>query len=95
DAIDLLQGHYIVSVPRGGVAPSTQKFEAVASFPVAFTLILAGLFFSALSLRQVRNDWWNLLFSIMWATMSLVLTAFVKAHGRIFCNRPRLQQPRR
>ncbi|KAK6127585.1 hypothetical protein DH2020_038675 [Rehmannia glutinosa] len=95
DAIDLLQGHYIVSVSRS-MTPTTQKggIEAIASFPLAFSLIMTGLFFATMSLRRVRHDWWNLLFSFMWASMSLVIAAFVRANGRIFCNRPRLHQPR-
>ncbi|CAA0813438.1 Phosphoinositide phosphatase SAC6 [Striga hermonthica] len=96
DAIDLLQGHYIVSVSRG-ITPTTQKggVEAIASFPLAFSLIMIGLFFATMSLKQVRHDLWNLLFSFMWASMSLAIAAFVRANGRIFCNRPRLHQPRR
>ncbi|KAG8373602.1 hypothetical protein BUALT_Bualt11G0041400 [Buddleja alternifolia] len=95
DAIDLLQGHYILSVSRS-MAPAAQKggIEAVASFPLALSLIMTGFFFATLSLRRVRYDWWNLLFSLMWASMSLVIAAFVKANGRVFCNRPRLHQPR-
>ncbi|KAL3651862.1 Fimbrin, actin-bundling protein [Castilleja foliolosa] len=96
DAIDLLQGHYIVSVSRG-MTPPAQKggIEAIASFPLAFVLIMIGLFFATISLKRVGHDLWNLLFSFMWASMSLVLAAFVRANGRIFCNRPRLHQPRR
>ncbi|XP_057804774.1 phosphoinositide phosphatase SAC6-like [Salvia miltiorrhiza] len=96
DAIDLVQGHYIVSVSRS-MTPTAQKggIEAVASFPLAFGVMLIGFFFALLSLRRVRHDMWNLLFSFMWASMSLAIAAFVKANGRIFCNRPRLHQPRR
>ncbi|KAL6519560.1 Fimbrin, actin-bundling protein [Orobanche hederae] len=104
DAIDLLQGHYIVCVSRG-MTPTTQKggIDAIASFPLAVSLIMIGLFFATLSLRRgqralianIRHDLWNLLFSFMWASMSLVIAAFVRANGRIFCNRPRLHQPRR
>ncbi|KAH6797033.1 Phosphoinositide phosphatase family protein [Perilla frutescens var. hirtella] len=77
DAIDLVQGHYIVSVSRS-MTPTAQKggIEAVASFPLAFTLILAGFFFTLMSLRRVRHDLWNLLFSFMWASMSLAIAAF-------------------
>lgn len=41
----------------------------------------------------VRYDIWHLLFSIMWASMSIAIAAFVKANGRVFCNRPRLHKP--
>ncbi|KAK4490463.1 hypothetical protein RD792_001140 [Penstemon davidsonii] len=95
DAIDLVQGHYIVSVSRS-ITPTTQKggIEAIASFPLALLLILTGFFFATMSLRRVRHDVWNLLFALVWASMSLVIAAFVRANGRIFCNRPRLHQPR-
>ncbi|XP_011079160.1 phosphoinositide phosphatase SAC6 [Sesamum indicum] len=96
DAIDLVQGHYIVSVSRS-MTPTAQKdgIEAIASFPLALALIMTGFFFATMSLRRVRYDMWNLLFSIMWASMSLAIAAFVRANGRVFCNRPRLHQPRR
>ncbi|XP_073293622.1 phosphoinositide phosphatase SAC7-like [Primulina huaijiensis] len=96
DAIDLLQGHYIVSVSRS-IPPTTQKggIEAIASFPLALSVIMTGFFFATISLRRVQYNMWNLLFSIMWASMSLGIAAFVRANGRTFCNRPRLHQPRR
>ncbi|KAM6540477.1 hypothetical protein CsatB_004924 [Cannabis sativa] len=95
DAIDLLQGHYIVSVSRD-ISPSPQKggLEAVASFPLAFAFVLVGFLFATMSLRQVRYDLRHLFFSIMWASLSVALAAFVRANGRIFCNRPRLHRPR-
>ncbi|XP_023003868.1 phosphoinositide phosphatase SAC7-like [Cucurbita maxima] len=95
DAIDLLQGHYIVSVSRD-LTPTTQKggLEAVASFPLAFSLVLTGFFFAAMSLRQARYDLRHLFFSMLWAGLSIAIAGFVKANGRIFCNRPRLHKPR-
>uniref|UniRef100_A0A7N0UIM5 SAC domain-containing protein n=1 Tax=Kalanchoe fedtschenkoi TaxID=63787 RepID=A0A7N0UIM5_KALFE len=94
DAIDLLQGHYIVSVSRD-ITPPTGKggIEAVASFPVAFSLILIGFFLAIMSLRQSRYDLKNLFFSFLWAGLTVALTTFVRANGRIFCNRPRLHKP--
>ncbi|ESR38537.1 hypothetical protein CICLE_v10025215mg [Citrus x clementina] len=96
DAIDLLQGHYIVSVSRD-IAPPSQSagLEAMASFPLALSLVLTGLFFATLSLRQVRYDLKHLLFSFIWASLSVALAAFVRAKGRLFCNRPRLHKPQR
>ncbi|XP_043709836.1 phosphoinositide phosphatase SAC7-like [Telopea speciosissima] len=95
DAIDLLQGHYIISVSRDITPPSQKgKLEDIASFPLALVIILAGLFFAMMSLRQVRTDIRNLFFSVFWASLSLCLAAFVRANGRIFCNRPRLHKPR-
>ncbi|XP_027076627.1 phosphoinositide phosphatase SAC7-like [Coffea eugenioides] len=96
DAIDLLQGHFIVSVSRD-MTPTSQKggIEAIASFPLALSVIMTGFFFALMSLRRVRSDFWQLLFSILWAGGSLAIAAFVKANGRVFCNRPRLHQPRR
>ncbi|GMN28738.1 hypothetical protein TIFTF001_002158 [Ficus carica] len=95
DAIDLLQGHYIVSVSRD-TSPSSQKggLEAVASFPLALLFVLTGFFFASMSLRQVRYDFRHLFFSIMWASISVALAAFMRANGRVFCNRPRLHKPR-
>lgn len=95
DAIDLMQGHYIMSVSRDMTATSQKGgIEAIASFPLALGLILTGLFFATLSLGRVRSDVWNLLFSLVWASISLAIAAVVKANGRMFCNRPRLHQSR-
>ncbi|MCE3052274.1 Fimbrin, actin-bundling protein [Datura stramonium] len=96
NAVDLLQGHYILSVSRD-MKPSSQKggIETKASFPLALALILTGLFFAMLSLRKVRHDLRNLLYAMIWASMSLAIAAFVRANGRMFCNRPSLHQSRR
>ncbi|KAI3515024.1 hypothetical protein L1887_13773 [Cichorium endivia] len=94
DANDLLQGHYIVSVSRDMAPKKPQKrVESIASFPLAFALITMGFFFAMLSLRRVRDDVWQLVFSLFWAGLSLGIAAFVKANGRVFCNRPRLHKP--
>ncbi|XP_050241554.1 phosphoinositide phosphatase SAC7-like [Quercus robur] len=96
DAIDLLQGHYIVSVGRDMTTPSQKGggLEAVASFPLALSLVLTGFFFATMSLRQGQYDLRHFFFSFMWAGLSVALAAFVRANGRIFCNRPRLHKPR-
>ncbi|XWS33950.1 hypothetical protein CRYUN_Cryun22dG0126700 [Craigia yunnanensis] len=95
DAIDLLQGHYIVSVSRDMRPPSQAGgLEAIASFPLALCLVSIGLFFTTMSLRQVQYDLRHLFFSVLWASISVGVAAFVRANGRIFCNRPRLHKPR-
>ncbi|KAM7260053.1 hypothetical protein ACFE04_015794 [Oxalis oulophora] len=95
DAIDLLHGHYIVSVNRDGT-PSSQSggLESFASFPLAFTVVMTGLFFTLMSLRRVPYDYWHLFFALLWASASIGVAMVVKANGRIFCNRPRLHKPR-
>ncbi|KAI5683971.1 hypothetical protein M9H77_05199 [Catharanthus roseus] len=95
DVIDLVQGHWIASVSRD-MTPATQKggLESIASLPMALLVIMIGFFFATLSLRRVRNDLWHLLFSFLWASISLGIATFVRANGRVFCNRPRLHQPR-
>ncbi|KAK4780940.1 hypothetical protein SAY87_017046 [Trapa incisa] len=94
DAIDLLQGHYIVSVSRDLRAPSQQGgLEAVASLPVALAVVLAGVFLSTVSLRQGPLSFQRAIFSFLCAGMSIGIAAFVKANGRVFCNRPRLHKP--
>ncbi|PKI37436.1 hypothetical protein CRG98_042177 [Punica granatum] len=95
DAIDLLQGHYIVSVSRDLTAPSQQGgLEAVASFPVALSVVMAGLFLAYVSLRQGPLSFQRVLFSLLCAGMSVGIVFFVKVNGRVFCNRPRLHKPR-
>lgn len=95
DAIDLLQGHYIVSVSRD-LIPTSQKggLEALASFPLAFLLAVVGFFLTIMSLRQARYDYRHLFFSTLWASLSIAIVAYVRANGRVFCNRPRLHKPR-
>lgn len=96
DAIDLLQGHYIVSsVSRDMAPPQVGGLEAYASFPLALALGLSGLLFASISLRQARYDLRHLFLSLVWASMSIGIAAVVRANGRIFCNRPRLHKPQR
>nr|XP_043633432.1 phosphoinositide phosphatase SAC6-like [Erigeron canadensis] len=93
DSIDLLQGHYILSVsrdmshvsPKGGI-------EGIASFPLALALITMGFFFTMLSLMRVPNNMWQLFFSFLWAGLSIAVATFMRAHGRVFCNRPCLHK---
>ncbi|KAM3362880.1 phosphoinositide phosphatase SAC6 [Capsicum galapagoense] len=96
DAVDLLQGNYILAVSRD-VKPSSQKesTETKASFPLALGLILTGLFFAMLSLRNVGHGLRNLIYAIVWASISLGIAAYVRANGQMFCNRPSLHQSRR
>ncbi|XAR58045.1 Phosphatidylinositol-3,4-bisphosphate 4-phosphatase [Bertholletia excelsa] len=96
DAMDLLHGHYIVSVSRH-MKPTPEKggLEAMASFPLALSLVMVGFFLTIMSLRRVRYDLRHLFFSFLWASMSLAIAAFVRANGRVFCNQPRLHKPRR
>lgn len=95
DAVDLLQGHYIVSVSRD-LSSSTQavRLETFASFRVAAALVLAGLMFAFMSLRQARQDVRHLLYSLVWASLSLGIAAYVRANGKMFTNRPRLLKSR-
>ncbi|KAI3813668.1 hypothetical protein L1987_18397 [Smallanthus sonchifolius] len=94
DSVDLVQGQYIVSLSRD-MAPTLKKvrIEAITPFPLVLGLILMGIIFAFLSLMRVRNDYWQLPLSIFWATMSIVIIRYVRANGRAFCNRPRLQKP--
>ncbi|XP_057761465.1 phosphoinositide phosphatase SAC7-like [Arachis stenosperma] len=95
DAIDLLQGHYIVSVSRDAT-PSSKKqgLESIASLPLALGLVLTGFFFAIMSLNQGRYDYRHFFLSLMWAGISIGIAAVVRANGRVFCNRPRLHKPR-
>ncbi|XP_023762606.1 phosphoinositide phosphatase SAC7 [Lactuca sativa] len=96
DSIDLLQGHYIVSVSRDLVSTAPKGgIEAIASLPLALFLITMGFFFAMMSLMRVGDDIWQLLFSLFWAGLSVGVASFVKTNGRIFCNRPRLHKPPR
>lgn len=95
DAIDLLHGHYIVSVSRDMTSPAqTGLLETYASAKLAFALILAGLMFALMSLRQARNDFRHLFLSFIWAGLTVGITTFVRSNGRLFTNRPRLFKSR-
>ncbi|KAJ8647170.1 hypothetical protein MRB53_000193 [Persea americana] len=95
DAIDLLHGHYIVSVNRDMTSTSkTGSPELLTSLPLASALVMAGLIFATMSLRQAPSDMRHLFLSVVFAGLSLGIAAFVKANGRKFCNRPRLHKPR-
>ncbi|ONK55899.1 uncharacterized protein A4U43_C10F2100 [Asparagus officinalis] len=95
DAIDLLQGHYIVSVSRDMTLPAQPGgLEAYASMKLASALVLGGFLFAIMSLRQARHDLLHLFLSLIWAGLSLGIAAFVKANGKKFTNRPRLFKSR-
>lgn len=95
DAIDLLQGHYIVSVSRDLTLPAKPGgLETYASMKLASALVLGGFMFAIMSLRQARYDFRHVLFSLIWAGLSLGVAAFVKANGKLFTNRPRLFKSR-
>ncbi|CAH8308813.1 unnamed protein product [Eruca vesicaria subsp. sativa] len=97
DAIDLLQGHYIVAMSRD-MAPVPQKggLEAVANFPVALAVVLLSFWFATMALKQAGSDYKHrhLFFSLLWTGICVGVAALVRANGRIFCNRPRLHKPR-
>ncbi|XP_021753551.1 phosphoinositide phosphatase SAC7-like isoform X2 [Chenopodium quinoa] len=96
DAIDMVHGHFIASVSRDMTAqPQKGGLEAFASLPLAFSLFLAGIIFAFMSLKQARLEWRHLFFSLMWASLSIAIAIFVRANGRMFCNRPSLSKPRR
>ncbi|CAF2037903.1 unnamed protein product [Brassica napus] len=95
DAIDLVQGHYIVAVSRD-MAPVPRKggLEAVANFPVALAVVLISLWFATMSVKRAGSDYRHLFFSLVWTGISVAVAAVMRANGRIFCNRPRLHKPR-
>ncbi|KAL8168325.1 hypothetical protein V2J09_009824 [Rumex salicifolius] len=93
DSMDLLHGHFIVSVSRDMTPqPNKSGLETLASLPVALSLALAGFYFTLMSLRQVPYDLRHLFFSLIWASLSVAITLYVRANGRMFCNRPRLHK---
>ncbi|KAI3665273.1 hypothetical protein L6452_43897 [Arctium lappa] len=94
DSIDLVHGHYIVSLSRD-LAPKLKKggLENIAPFPVVLGVVLMGIFFSMMSLMRVRDDYWQFPLSIFWATLSILIIRYVRANRRAFCNRPRLHKP--
>ncbi|CAL9782681.1 unnamed protein product [Musa acuminata subsp. burmannicoides] len=95
DAIDLLQGHYIVSLSRDMSSPAKAgALETYASFRLALTMVLSGLMFALMSLRQAPNDVRHLLLALVWAGLSLGIAVLVRAKGRLFTNRPRLFRSR-
>ncbi|RWR92952.1 phosphoinositide phosphatase SAC6 isoform X1 [Cinnamomum micranthum f. kanehirae] len=95
DAMDLLHGHYIVSVNRDMASTSQIGSSSfLTSLPLASALVLAGVVFAAMSLKQAQNDSRHLFLSVFFAGVSLSIAAFVRANGRKFCNRPRLHKPR-
>ncbi|CAA3032618.1 phosphoinositide phosphatase SAC6-like, partial [Olea europaea subsp. europaea] len=57
DAMDLVQGHYILSVSRSTTPTSQERgIEAIASFPLALLLILTGFFFATVSLGRALGS---------------------------------------
>ncbi|WZZ17166.1 hypothetical protein YC2023_110255 [Brassica napus] len=81
DAIDLLQGHYIVAVNRD-MAPVPQKggLEAVANFPVALAVVLLSFWFATMSMKQAGSDYKHkhLFFSLLWTGICVGVAALDK-----------------
>lgn len=93
DSMDLLHGNFIASVSRDMTPqPAKSGLEALASLPIALSVALAGFFFTLMSLRQVRYDLRHLFFSLIWASLTVAITMYVRANGRMFCNLPRLHK---
>ncbi|BBM96933.1 phosphatidylinositol 4-phosphatase [Marchantia polymorpha subsp. ruderalis] len=89
DAMDLIVGHYTVS--RSNPSPfELSGLEAIAYFPLASALIVTGATLTTLSLRQVGEDAYQFLFSVLWAGVTAGVAALVRINGRQFCSRPRL-----
>lgn len=90
DAMDLLQGRYIAPPDTMISTAKKDDEESMLSLPVALTLIMLACSFSMVSLRQVWQDPWCLVFSVMWASISYVILSIMKANGRNLCNRPHI-----
>ncbi|XP_020683549.1 phosphoinositide phosphatase SAC7 [Dendrobium catenatum] len=91
DSTDLLQGHYILSTSRGLASPSQPVgLGAFASMRVASGVVLAGVMFAMLSVRQAQYDRRHLLYALFWVSLSIGAASVVKAYGRMFTNKPRL-----
>ncbi|XP_051141096.1 phosphoinositide phosphatase SAC6-like [Andrographis paniculata] len=90
DAMDLLQGRCTIS-PTKIEAPKTKKDEPefVLSVPMGLTLIMLSWSFSLNSLRRARKDPWCLVFTVMWACISMLILSILKSNGRNLCSRPR------
>ncbi|CAM6083198.1 unnamed protein product [Calypogeia fissa] len=89
DAMDLIAGHYTVS--RSNPSPfELNTFEAIAYLPVASALIVTGATLTTMSLRQVGEDAYQFLFSLLWAGITAGVAALVRINGRQFCSRPHL-----
>ncbi|XP_074582504.1 phosphoinositide phosphatase SAC7-like isoform X2 [Curcuma longa] len=90
DAMDLFQGHYIVSVSRDlNSSTKAGALETYMSFRLALAVVLCGLMFAFMSLRRAQTDLRHLFLSFIWTGLSLGITAYVRANGRTFTNRPR------
>lgn len=61
---------------------------------ILWSLASIVLDISCLCFSAARYDLRHLFFSVLWASISVGIAAFVRANGRIFCNRPRLHKPR-
>ena len=85
--MNLLHGHYIVSVNRDMADPFQKRgLESLASIKLASVLVLAGVVFTFISLKQARHDNIQTLSSVAWAGISYGIATFVRANGRPFTN---------
>ncbi|KMZ76273.1 Phosphoinositide phosphatase SAC6 [Zostera marina] len=94
DLIDLLHGHYIVSISRDKSVSSLAGGAPSQSLRTASGLIFAGMIFAIVSLKQGSGGISNAILSLVCAVLSLCIAVYVRINGRIFTDRPRLLKPR-
>lgn len=96
DAIDLLHGHYIVSVTRDMSSPfQKQWLDFIASVWFVMALVVLGISVALMSLRKGPATVGSIMISAIWGLVSLFIAKVVKSNGRRFTDRPRLNKPRR
>lgn len=89
DALDLAAGHYHLS--QGFSCRLEKKgMEIFAHLPFVSAIMLIGMGFTAISLRQARQNTFHLLYSLMWGALTGSLMALVRSKGRLFTSRPQL-----
>lgn len=89
DALDLAAGHYNVS--RGFSFRQERKgVEIFAHLPLVSAMVIIGMAFTTVSLRQARQSTFQLFYSLIWASLTGGLMMLVRSKGRLFTSRPHL-----
>lgn len=89
DSMDLAAGHY--TVHRGTPSPLRQAgIDALSFLPGVVAAIMAGVYFTSLSARQLGSDAYQYMYTLLLAGATGGVTALVRSKGRQFTSRPKL-----
>ncbi|KAH7287003.1 hypothetical protein KP509_32G032600 [Ceratopteris richardii] len=89
DALDLAAGHYRAT--RGfSFREERTPVKFLTYLPLVSAVLFASILLTTRSLRNARQDGYQVLYAILWASFTVAVTTLVRSNGRRFTSRPYL-----